>query len=252
MLLDQAGQVKWAKAIGGSQDDPSNNIWTSPTQSAIIWGNTRSYGFGGADGCIYEIDTSGNISWSRTYGGKNDDFLMKGLIYEPGNTTLGTAGRYVFCGITSSFGNGQRDMWVISTDTLGNTDCNTLAYTPQTSNVNPAISNAAVQVFNGYQVRGETFNANALSLEETTICSGSAIKQNDRIQIEYLSNHSLRIETKCGEKVRLQITNLKGQILLNRMIQSSEIFELESRNTMEVLIITVGCENERWSTKLVH
>ncbi len=79
----------------------------------IIAGWTRSFGAGGSDMYLIKVDAVGNLVWEKTYGGADD---------ETGWSSIQTAdGGYVIAGYTYSFGPGNADMYLVRTNTLGDT-----------------------------------------------------------------------------------------------------------------------------------
>jgi hypothetical protein len=62
---------------------------------------------------LVKVDSLGDSLWTRTYGGEDDDFVQ---------AVLRTSDRgYILAGWTSSFGAGGSDVYIIKTDSLGNT-----------------------------------------------------------------------------------------------------------------------------------
>jgi hypothetical protein len=79
----------------------------------VIAGYTRSYGAGESDVYLIKTDRQGNAQWEKTYGGLNDDV---------GWSVKQTAdGGYVIAGYTDSYGHGSDDVYVIKTDSNGDT-----------------------------------------------------------------------------------------------------------------------------------
>lgn len=79
-----AGVVLWSKSYGGAGSDQSRDIAPHPGGFAIV-GNTDSFNIGVDPGnniteamgerdiLLFDIDTQGNLQWSRTYGGSERD-----------------------------------------------------------------------------------------------------------------------------------------------------------------------------------
>jgi hypothetical protein len=109
---DVDGNVLWTKTYGGTSDDMGNSIRETSDGGFIISGNTYSYGAGGSDVYLIKTDASGDSLWTKTYGGINDDF---GWSLEKTSD-----GGFAIAGVTTSFGAGGYDVYLIKTDMAGN------------------------------------------------------------------------------------------------------------------------------------
>jgi hypothetical protein len=109
---DPAGNKLWDKTFGGSNDDWGGSVQQTSDGGYIIAGWTYSYGAGGGDVWLVKTDPSGNKLWDKTFGGTEVDL---------GTSVRQTAdGGYILTGCTHSFGSGNKDVWLIKTDTSGN------------------------------------------------------------------------------------------------------------------------------------
>ena len=68
------GSLEWSETIGGNSDDRGNRIEQTVDSNYIIIGQTASFGGGGSDIYLIKLDSAGNIIWTRTYGGSDDDY----------------------------------------------------------------------------------------------------------------------------------------------------------------------------------
>jgi len=110
--LDSLGNIIWTRTIGGSGNEYGNSIALAKNGGYTIAGYTNSFGAGGNDVYLIKLDTAGNLKWTRTFGGTNDD---------KGNSVSATNdGGYVIAGSTNSVGAGSYDVYVIKTDSSGN------------------------------------------------------------------------------------------------------------------------------------
>jgi len=110
--LDSSGNISWSKTIGGANNDYIYSIQQTSDGGYIIGGSTRSFGAGNFDALIIKLDSSGNISWSKTIGGGSNE-----EVYSIQQTS---DGGYIIGGYTRSFGAGSYDALIVKLDSSGN------------------------------------------------------------------------------------------------------------------------------------
>ena len=103
----------WTRTFGGSNDEHAYCVQQTSDGGFIISGSTSSFGAGGSDVWLIKTDPNGNISWTQTFGGIYDD--------EAWHVQQCTDGGYIIAGNTASFGMGELDIWLIKSDTNGDT-----------------------------------------------------------------------------------------------------------------------------------
>jgi hypothetical protein len=110
---DSFGDTLWTRTFGSSSSDRSFSVQETSDGGFIIAGWTASFGAIKADVYIIRTDSSGDSLWTKTYGGSSYDF---------GNFVQQTSdGGFVIAGYTYSFGAGSIDIYLIRTNTLGDT-----------------------------------------------------------------------------------------------------------------------------------
>lgn len=119
--LDNLGVLQWQKTYGGTQAELASNIQLNGNLGYVLGGTTRSIdgdfpantfnNINKSDELVFKIDLDGNIIWSKTMGGSNNETLL-GLELTPD-------GGFITIGITSSNdehvsgNNGIDDYWVV-------------------------------------------------------------------------------------------------------------------------------------------
>jgi hypothetical protein len=101
----------WSRTYGGERQDNFVSIQLTEDDGYIVVGHSYTFGAGSCDVYLIKTNSTGNILWSRTYGGSSSD---RGLSAQPT-----TDGGYIVTGWTESFGAGKKDIYLIKTDSLG-------------------------------------------------------------------------------------------------------------------------------------
>jgi hypothetical protein len=110
---DAAGDTLWTRTYGGPGRDWGWDVLPTAGGGFIIVGFTNSYGAGGDDVWVIGTDADGAERWTRTYGGAGDDIAW---------AFHATAdGGYVVAAQTTSYGAGERDVYILRLDASGDT-----------------------------------------------------------------------------------------------------------------------------------
>ena len=111
LKLDSNGDIAWQKAYGGSSNDYPTSVQQTTDDGYMVAGTTYSFGAGESDLWVIKLDSNGQISWQKTYGGSNVDWAFS--IQQTAD------GGYIVVGNTFSFGAGEDDLWVLKLDSNG-------------------------------------------------------------------------------------------------------------------------------------
>ncbi|MBN4051405.1 PKD domain-containing protein, partial [bacterium AH-315-M05] len=133
---DNLGNVQWSNAYGGTGDDGARSVRQTPDGGYAITGYTTSFGAGGRDFYLVKTDSSGALEWSKAYGGPGTE---KAMSVQPTND-----GGYVMSGNTTSFGANNYDVYIVKTDTIGNTTCYQNNAATVVTNVSPDTSSGVL------------------------------------------------------------------------------------------------------------
>lgn len=130
---DEYGILSWSKTFGGILGQGAKDVRQTADKGFIITGHSTGFGAGRSDVYLIKTDISGNLVWSKTFGGIEND---------QGNSVNQTIdGGYIIAGATASFNSDsgsyrtRNDVYLIKTDALGNSGCNET--TPSTLQTNP-------------------------------------------------------------------------------------------------------------------
>jgi len=186
LKLDTAGDLQWSKTYGGEGYDEAYSVQLTTDGGYVLFGRTNSFGASNYDLSILKVDQSGNVQWSKAYGGNGDEFGWSGQQTVDGGYIAGgwsasggggwkfyvlkvdasgnlqwsktyrggvaysidvTEQGYVAAGQTNSFGSGAADSYLVKMDSLGNC-CDEQDASTFVSDVTPRVSNPSTVVIN--------------------------------------------------------------------------------------------------------
>ncbi|MGD0496125.1 MAG: hypothetical protein ABSB28_08805 [Candidatus Bathyarchaeia archaeon] len=101
----------WSQTYGGSGDDETYSLVKTSDGGYALAGYTNSSGAGSYDFWLVKTDSSGTKQWNQTYGGSNDEGAFS--VIQTNDTG------YAVAGITTSYGAGETDAWLVKTDSSG-------------------------------------------------------------------------------------------------------------------------------------
>lgn len=118
LRTDRDFNVLWQKAFGGSDDEKAQAALID-RDGIVVAGFTSSNdgdvseNNGNDDGWVIKVDFNGNLIWSKSYGGSENDYINDVEITSDGN--------YIMVGYTYSYTKGVDDVWVLKVSNDGNT-----------------------------------------------------------------------------------------------------------------------------------
>ncbi len=111
---DENGILEWDETYGGVLADEAYSMQQTDDNGFIITGFTESFGAGSKDVWLIKTDENGTEEWDATYGDSGDDIAF--------SVRQTSDGGYIIAGETTSYGNGDYDVWLIKTDANGTPD----------------------------------------------------------------------------------------------------------------------------------
>jgi hypothetical protein len=152
------GNVEWAKAYGGINDESGYGAVQNDEGNFVITGFSNSFGQGGYDAILMEITPNGNLVWFYTYGGLLNDYAYK--------IVRTSDSGYVMTGGRSSNSLGGEDILLIKVDKFGISTCQNGPFNPNVFNITNLV-----------EVNYNLFTTNVIStssIQLTTIAPNSA------------------------------------------------------------------------------
>ena len=113
LKVDSLCNFQWSFALGGTNNDWGYSVKETFDKGFIIAASSNSSGSGGYNAVLMKRDSLGGYVWQKSYGGQDWDFANSVVqTYDSG---------YVFCGETYNNTNGYSDVYVVKTNSLGDT-----------------------------------------------------------------------------------------------------------------------------------
>ena len=133
LKIDDNGNVIWSRTYGGNKNEIASKLIQTNDSSIMVIGSTQSFGCGENDILLMKTNSTGNILFSKTYGGTSNDYGI--------SIVESTSGYYIL-GDTRSFSIGGFDMCLIKVNANGTSSC-------RFKDADPVISTPVWKVNNG-------------------------------------------------------------------------------------------------------
>jgi TolB-like protein len=111
LFTQYAYAITFAKIYGVRTSYVAYSVRQTSDSGYIVVGSTDFFSAGSSDVLLIKTDAKGNIQWAKTYGGKVSEGAS--------SVRQTTDGGYIVAGSTTSFGAGERDIFLIKTDANG-------------------------------------------------------------------------------------------------------------------------------------
>ncbi|MEO8149877.1 MAG: hypothetical protein ABI723_19715, partial [Bacteroidia bacterium] len=169
------GDTLWTKTFGGAGYENALSVQQTADNGYIVVGATEGFGAGNNDAYLIKTDSIGNLLWSKTFGGTGNDYCT--------SVQQTTDGGYIIAGTTTSFGAGSYDIYLIKTNTNGDT-----LWTKTFGGANDDFGQSVQQtVDGGYIIAGKTMSFGAgfndVYLIKTDANGNSGCNQGNTISI---------------------------------------------------------------------
>ncbi|MEO8147069.1 MAG: T9SS type A sorting domain-containing protein [Bacteroidia bacterium] len=109
---DNAGNLIWVKTYGGPGVEAGVRIVETVDGGFFIAGETTTNSLGLRDILVFRTNSAGDLMWLKNIGGAGDE--------EAFGLCATNDGGYVIAGVSTSFGSGDDDVYLIKMDDIGN------------------------------------------------------------------------------------------------------------------------------------
>jgi hypothetical protein len=231
IMVDSLGIPVWSKSYSGI-------FLNNPGTQFLSIEKTNDGGYVLITECcssnelyLIKIDSMGTTLWTKQYGGLNTEYIGSG------HPT--TDGGFILTGTTNSFGAGNYDVYLVKTDSIGNSGCNQTAMTNVATIPSTQLINNITLISTPSIIDTSIFYPEASGSTVTNICSTVGIQspihnqQNETVVYPNPSNGNFIIE--------FPETILRGNVVVYSLI-GELIFEKAILNAtqLEVQVATIS------------
>lgn len=213
--MDNAGNLIWYKGFSAFTNEPSKII-DAEDGGTYIAGATYFQGAGSSDLFLMKLDGAGNMSWLKTYGAASNESFGDAILSHNNNNV-------VLIGSTSGFST-TGGIYLVSTDTSGNSSCNTLPGTLTSYNITPSFY-SGVQITSPTTLTGITLSVNTASPTSSIICTSvgvSELASDTKLSFVYPNPSSGDFKLSLKNDSYVNVTNLLGQSILQDNYKQGE------------------------------
>ena len=237
---DSDGNVVWAKAYGGTEDESARSAVQDNEGNYVIAGYTYSFGLGGSDAFLMKITPNGDLLWFYTYGGFSNDYAFR-LAPTPDSG-------YVMTGGNSSNSLGNEDILLVKVDKFGSSGCQNGPFNPNVFN----ISNLTAINYNLYTSNYISYADIQLSTitpntAQNFICGIVPVElksfnyqfENHNVVLEWktateINNHGFEVERKANEGEWITIGFVEGKGTSTETLDYKYVDDLFGVNSKKV------------------
>lgn len=247
---DVNGNFVWAKTYGGTNADRGYSAHQTTDGGFIISGTTFSFGSGNYDFYLIKTNLIGDTLWTKAFGAAGIGSDQSFSVQETSD------GGYIICGYTTSFGAGSYDVYIIKTDSFGNSGCYqsnppTIVTSPLTQEANqlsqifspPTILTTPALIFGGstnVNTLCVTIGVNELIIDNPFYISPNPSTGNFNISFQ-------RTTQKCS----IEIVNPLGLIVFSENVLNTSMSEINLRNISNGLYYLNVFDGEKYYCKKI-
>ncbi len=174
LKTDTGGTVIWSKKYGGASNDLGVNVREKTNGELIISAFTNSYG-NSNQLLLINTNNSGDVIWSKTYGGSNHEELE----WWDNPMELTATNEIIISGGTLSFGAGNEDVYIIKTNECGESFCNEGDVVLTTTSSTPLDVSFTVLTDTGGSLINTNSIVSSINFSENILCDSNLVSVNE-------------------------------------------------------------------------
>jgi Secretion system C-terminal sorting domain len=213
---NSAGDTLWSKLYGGTMIDECYDVQQTADGGYVLVGKSFSFSTNGDyDVYVVKVNNQGVVQWSKTYGGSTTNHNEIGYsIQQTTDKGFIIAGESLY-----GFGVGLRNVYMVKTDSLGNSGCHEGNAATVTSNYLPQVLATPTLVGTGGNMLMTTTQVNA-GTTQTNLCvnTTNAIQNIEEVLsiVVYPNPFDAEVTISFNENVHVNsicIYNIFGQLV---------------------------------------
>ncbi|MFA7275056.1 MAG: T9SS type A sorting domain-containing protein [Crocinitomicaceae bacterium] len=217
---NSVGDTLWAKLYGGSMIDECYDVQQTSDGGYIMVGKSFSFSTNGDyDVYVVKVNSQGIEQWSKTYGGSTTNHNEIGYsIQQTSDNGFIITGETLY-----GFGVGLRNLYLIKTDSLGNSGCNEGTPVTVVSNYSPQVATTPTSVGTGGNMLMAVTQIHA-GTTQTNLCLNipNAIQDiNENFSINVYPNpFDSKVTISISDNVQINsinIHNIFGQVVKSQV-----------------------------------
>jgi hypothetical protein len=247
LKVNANGDQIWSKTIIQPLKDRGQYVHVNSDGSIITVGDQMNGSAGDYDVNLRKFDSSGNLLWSRLYGGDRKDIGK--------NVQPTSDGGYIVCGNSRSFGLVGPDFYLVKTDADGNA-----LWSKLYGGSDHEHCYVAKQLPDGYVAFGHTrsfsssIDAYLVKVDASGISSVSELAAGEINVFPNPSNGTFRLQlndTRLREEVRVTVTNVLGARIFTAVLDKNEEIQLDLQVSTGMYFLTAESGNDKIVKKLI-
>ncbi len=226
---DSFGDTLWTRSYGGTAMDIGWSVTVTSDTGYVVAGRTYSYGQGFVDAYLLKTDQYGDTLWTKTYGGDEWNVTY--------SVEVTSDNGFLLVGEIDTTGWGKTDVYVIKTDSQGNT--------LWTKSIGDSLADYGESgqetADNGYIIGGfsnsfgigRDYNIYLIKLSHIGVIEEESTSPSEKQNVDFTF---IRGSLKLPENIKYRIFDIAGRLQEKNSLNPGIYFiEIEGKSILKVL-----------------